>query len=91
MGKPAATTRLGQNRQLPAVTLHQAARHQRPAVDQHEEDQLERQRLLQVCFGVHRGLKYDIARSPKSAQKQTSGAATEHDLSNPALAWLILC
>ena len=26
------------------VALHQAARHQRPAVDQHEEDQLERQR-----------------------------------------------
>jgi len=44
------------NRQLSAATLHQASRHQRPAVDQHEEYQLERQRLVRVCFGAYYGV-----------------------------------
>ncbi len=34
---------------------------------QHEENQLERQRLVHVCFGAQNGLKSDITPSPKSA------------------------
>jgi hypothetical protein len=43
------------------------------ASEQHQENQLELQRLVRVCFGAHYGLKSDIAPSPKSANLGSEG------------------
>jgi hypothetical protein len=76
-----SSTRPELNRQLPAVALHRTSRHQRPAVDQHKENQLERQCLVRVCFGVHCGLNSYIAPSPKSTN---NGNDQDHSITSSA-------